>query len=171
MNLSLFELYVKFITVMYFILFYLNLWLIIYFLNNFVNTRGYLWIPANMKEIGRYPHNGYPMDMGTGTGRIFIQQVGYGGATTRTRTLPAPLTSLNVSLECWLGIGVKHVAFLELWLRMTSLELWHGMANEHEELLSYGSGWRVLPVWMCKLWLIQMGPDRLPSSVFSLWVW
>ena len=45
-----------------------------------------------MKKIDGYPHNGYPTDMGTGTGRIFIQRVGYGGATTRT--LPAPLTSL-----------------------------------------------------------------------------
>jgi len=25
------------------------------------------------------------------------------------------------------------------------------MADEHEELLSCGSGWRVLPVWMCML--------------------
>ena len=52
----------------------------------------------------------------------------------------------RVSFELWLGIGVKHVAFLELWLRMTSLELWLEMADEHEELLSCGSGWRVLPV-------------------------
>jgi len=43
-------------------------------------------------------------------------------------------------------IGVKHVAFLELWLKMASLELWLGMADEHEELLSCGSGWRVLSV-------------------------
>jgi len=27
------------------------------------------------------------------------------------------------------------VAFLELWLEMTSLELWLGIADEHEELL------------------------------------
>ena len=47
-----------------------------------------------MKKIDGYPHNGYPTDMGTGTGRIFIQRIGYGGATTRT--LPAPLTSLVV---------------------------------------------------------------------------
>jgi len=93
MNLSLFELYLKFMTVMYFILFYLNLWLNIYFLNNFVNTREYSWIPADMKKIGGYPYNGYPTDMGTGTGQIFIQQVGYKGTTTRT--LPAPLTSLH----------------------------------------------------------------------------
>jgi len=53
---------------------------------------------------------------------------------------------LLVFLELWLGIGVKHVAFLELWLGMTSLELWLGMADEHEELLSCGLGWRVLPV-------------------------
>jgi len=45
-----------------------------------------------MKKIDGYPHNGYPTDMGTGTGRIFIQRVEYGGAATRT--LPAPLTSL-----------------------------------------------------------------------------
>jgi len=45
-----------------------------------------------MKKIDGYPHNGYPTDMGTGTGQIFIQRVGYGGATTCT--LPAPLTSL-----------------------------------------------------------------------------
>jgi len=31
--------------------------------------------------------------MGTGTGQIFIQRVGYEGAAIRT--LPAPLTSLN----------------------------------------------------------------------------
>ena len=53
---------------------------------------------------------------------------------------------LLVFLELWLRIGVKHVAFLELWLRITSLELRLGMADEHEELLSCGSGWRVLSV-------------------------
>jgi len=47
-----------------------------------------------MKKIDGYPHNGYPTDMGTGTGRIFIQWVGYEGTTTRT--LPAPLTSLDM---------------------------------------------------------------------------
>ena len=52
----------------------------------------------------------------------------------------------NVSLELWLRIGVKHVTFLKLWLVMTSLELWLEMADEHEELLSCGSGWRVLLV-------------------------
>ena len=61
---------------------------------------------------------------------------------------------LLVFLELWLRtyplivarIGVKHVAFLELWLGMESLELWLGMADEQEELLSCGSGWRVLPM-------------------------
>ena len=52
----------------------------------------------------------------------------------------------NVSLDLLLRIGVKHVAFLELWLGMASLELWLGMADEHEELLSCGSGWQVLPM-------------------------
>jgi len=49
----------------------------------------YPWILVNMKKIGVYPHNGYPTDMGTSTGQIFIQRVRYGKATTRT--LPAPL--------------------------------------------------------------------------------
>jgi len=31
-----------------------------------------------MKKIDEYPHNGYLMDMDTGTKRIFIQRVGYG---------------------------------------------------------------------------------------------
>jgi len=66
----------------------------------------------------------------------------------------------NVSFELWLEIEVKHVAFLKLWLGMTSLELWLEMADEHEELLSCGSGWRVLPVWPTR-----MGPNRLPSLV------
>ena len=49
----------------------------------------------------------------------------------------------NVSIELWLGIGVKHMAFLELWLRMTSLELWLRMTDEHKEHLSCDSSWRV----------------------------
>ena len=53
---------------------------------------------------------------------------------------------LLVFLELWLGTylsscgseqGVKHMTFLELWLKMT---------DEHEGLLSCGSGQRVLPV-------------------------
>jgi len=49
-------------------------------------------------------------------------------------------------LELWLGIRVKHVAFYGLWPGMTFLELCLGIADEHEELLSCGSSWRVLPV-------------------------
>jgi len=52
----------------------------------------------------------------------------------------------NISIELWLGIGVKHVVFLELWLGIASLELWLRMADEHEEHLSCGLGWRVLPM-------------------------
>jgi len=44
----------------------------IYFLNNFVNTRGYSWISAGMKKIDGYPHDRYPTDMGTGMWHIFI---------------------------------------------------------------------------------------------------
>jgi len=55
----------------------------------------------------------------------------------------------NVSLKLWLRIGVKHAVFLELWLGIASLELWLEMADEHEEFLSYGSGWQVLPVGVC----------------------
>jgi len=36
------------------------------------------------------------MNMGTSMRQIFIQQVGYGGATTRILTAPAPLTSLDM---------------------------------------------------------------------------
>jgi len=52
----------------------------------------------------------------------------------------------NVSFELWLRIGVKHVAFYGLCPEMTSLELWLGIADEHEEPLNCGSGWQVLPV-------------------------
>ena len=38
------------------------------------------------------------------------------------------------------------MAFFELWLGMKSFELWLGIADEHEEILSCDSGWRVLPV-------------------------
>jgi len=53
--------------------------------------------------------------------------------------------SLLVLLWLWPRIRVKHVAFYGLWPGMTSLELWLGIADEHEELLSCGSGWQVLP--------------------------
>jgi len=46
-----------------------------------------------------------------------------------------------VSLELWLRIEGKHVTFLELWLGMTSLELWLRMADGHVHSLSYGSNW------------------------------
>jgi len=72
-----------------------------------------------------------------------------------------------LSLELWLGIEGKHVAFLELWFEMTSLELWLRMVNEHEHSSICGSDWRVLPVWVCKLWLVWMGPERLPSSALA----
>jgi len=77
----------------------------------------------------------------------------------------------NVSLELWLRIGVKShdipwvvaqniiswvVARDGRWTRGT-LELW--------------LGWRVLPVWVCWLWPVQMGPNRFPSSVVDWRVW
>ena len=43
-----------------------------------------------------------------------------------------------VSLQLWLMIKGKHVAFLELWLEMASLELWLGMADGHEHSLNCG---------------------------------
>jgi len=67
----------------------------------------------------------------------------------------APKVGLLVFLELWLrmyplscgsGWGLTHVVFLELWLGIASLELGLGMADEHEELLSSGSGWRVMLV-------------------------
>jgi len=44
-----------------------------------------------------------------------------------------------VSFELWLGIEGKHVSFLELWLRTTSLKLWFKMEDEH---------WTFLKVWL-----------------------
>jgi len=67
MNLNLFELYLKFMIVMYFIILF-EFMIKYFFLNNFVNTHRYLWILTDMKKIYGYPHNGYPTDMGMGTG-------------------------------------------------------------------------------------------------------
>jgi len=77
------------------IVFYLNLKLkyIVKYIFLFV----YPQVPVDIKKLCGYPHNGYLTDMGTGTGQIFIQWVGYEGATTYT--LPAPLTSL-VGTRC-----------------------------------------------------------------------
>jgi len=36
----------------------------------------------DIKKLCEYLHNGYPMDMDTSTGRIYIQRIGYEGATT-----------------------------------------------------------------------------------------
>ena len=81
-----------------------------------------------MKKIDGYPHNGYLTDMGTGTGRIFIQRVGYEGTTTRT--LPAPLTSLLTSLFNTLVLRkakFKFSVLFELFLVLCywSLMGWH----------------------------------------------
>jgi len=59
-----------------------------------VDTREY-------EKIGGYSHDEYSTDMGTGTGRIFIQRVGYEGVTIRT--LPTPLTSLQRRTYSMLG--------------------------------------------------------------------
>jgi len=74
MNLSLFELLFKIYDsdVFYFILF--EFMIKYYFLNNFV-------------KICEYPHNRYPINIGTCTQQILILRVGYEGATTRI--LPA----------------------------------------------------------------------------------
>jgi len=78
------------------------------------------------------------------------------------------LVFLELSSECipWveLGIWVKHVAFLEL-----SSE-WHPSSWAQDGgwtrgTLELSSGLRVLPVWVCWLWPVRMGPDRLLSSV------
>jgi len=47
----------------------------------------------NIKKLCEYPHNGYPTDMDTCTGQIFIQRVGYEGDTTHI--LPTLLTSYS----------------------------------------------------------------------------
>jgi len=80
------------------------------------------------------------------------------------------LMLLELSSECilWveLGIGVKHVAFLEL-----SSE-WHHSSWARDGrwtrgTLELSSGWRVFSVWVCLLWPVRMSPDGLPSSMTS----
>jgi len=78
--------------VMYFILFYLNLRLKYIVKYLFIFFCKYLRVAVDIKKLCRYPHNEYPTDMCMGTRQIFIQRVGYEGATTRT--LPVPLISL-----------------------------------------------------------------------------
>jgi len=64
-----------------------------------------------------------------------VRDLYYFGDTLKVGLLDLPcFVTRNVSLELWLGIGVKHVAFLELWLGMASLEFWLEIANEHDEL-------------------------------------
>jgi len=63
------------------------------FSNNFVNTRGYPWISADMKKIDGYPHNGYSTDIDTG--QIFIQQIGVRGSYYPYPTRPVNISSLN----------------------------------------------------------------------------
>jgi len=44
----------------------------------------------DMKKIGGYPHNGYPTNIGTITGHIFIPRIGYERTTTRTLPVDIP---------------------------------------------------------------------------------
>ncbi|QCE03073.1 hypothetical protein DEO72_LG8g1092 [Vigna unguiculata] len=82
--------------------------------------------------------------------RAHLGETSWAAAASKITQRWACWCSLGCGLKCilelWLRIGVKHVAFYGLWPRMTSLELWLRIADEHEELLSCGSGWRVLPV-------------------------
>jgi len=65
-----------------------------------------------------YPHNGYltDMDTDTDTRQIFIQRIGYGGATTRT--LPVPLTSL-ISHD---SVGAMYVIQVPIFIFLTQIE-------------------------------------------------
>jgi len=62
---------------------------------------------------------------------------------------------------------IAYIIIKVIFLRDVTL----GMTDEHEELLSCGSGWWMLPVWVYELWLVRMDPDRLPSLVISWWFW
>jgi len=64
------------------------------FFNNFVNICGYPWIPADMKKIDGYSHNGCPHNGYGYEYETYIYLVDRVRETT-TRTLSAPLTSLN----------------------------------------------------------------------------
>ena len=51
----------------------------------------------DMEKKDGYPHNEYPTDIDTGTRRIFIQQIRYGGVAIHT--LSASLISLAVTFK------------------------------------------------------------------------
>jgi len=112
--------------------------------------------------------------------RLYCSSIGF--LTLDVRDLQSFSDTLKVGLLVFLelssehipwvelGIGVKHVAFLEL-----SSE-WHPSSWARDGgwtrgTLELSSGWRVLLVWVCWLWPVQIGPDRLPSSAINLRVW
>ena len=65
--------------VIYCILFELQLkYVVKYLFLIFVNTCGYPWVSVNVKKLCGYSHNGYPTDIDTDTGWIFIKRIGYG---------------------------------------------------------------------------------------------
>ncbi|QCD87319.1 hypothetical protein DEO72_LG3g1853 [Vigna unguiculata] len=46
-----------------------------YFIDDFVaNTPGYPRVPVDIKKLCGYPHNGYPTNLDTATGQVFIQR-------------------------------------------------------------------------------------------------
>ncbi|QCD93097.1 hypothetical protein DEO72_LG5g1168 [Vigna unguiculata] len=69
------------------------------------------------------------------------------------------------------GTRIKHVAFYGLWPAMTSFELWLRIADEHEEPLSGGSGWRVLPSWdvtnSIRIWELHLALRCVIRSMVS----
>ncbi|QCD83753.1 hypothetical protein DEO72_LG2g4100 [Vigna unguiculata] len=62
-----------------------------------------------------------------------------------TRELRQAIRLLQIRFDCLEVRGLQGFGDTsKLWLGMISLELWLGMADEHEELLSCDSGWRML---------------------------
>ena len=78
----------------------------------------------DIKKLCRYPHNGYPTDMDTCTGQIFIQRVWYEGATTRS--IPALLTSLHMILhfDWWDFLFLKFVVIFIIFMYFMYVYVW-----------------------------------------------
>jgi len=71
----------------------------------------YPWISVDMKKLCEYPHNGYTTDTDTGIGWIFIQRVGYEGATTHTLVVGCLTFSLHVT-----DFRISNLVFSQIFL-------------------------------------------------------
>jgi len=91
---------------MLYIVFYLNLRLKYVVKYLFLFFYKYLRVPVDIKKLCRYSHNGYPTDINTGIGQIFILQIWY--MRTTIHILSSLLTS---TLACVSSFGITNFIY------------------------------------------------------------